>query len=84
MEISIENLRTFLGWCTFINVGMFAVWSLAFVFAHDLMFKVHTRWFKISEERFDEIHYTMMGYYKLAVILFNLTPYLVLRLVQFN
>ena len=37
-----------------------------------------------SEERFDEIHYTMMGYYKLAVILFNLAPYLALRLAQFN
>ena len=84
MEITIENLRIFLGWCTLINAGMFAVWSLAFVFAHDLVFKVHARWFKIPEERFDEIHYTMMGHYKLAVILFNLAPYLVLRLVQFN
>ena len=37
-----------------------------------------------SEERFDEVHYTMMGYYMLAVILFNLAPYLVLRLAQFN
>ena len=37
-----------------------------------------------SEERFDEIHYSMMGYYKLVVMLFNLVPYLVLRLVQFN
>ena len=84
MEITIENLRILLGWCTLINAGMFAVWSLAFIFAHDLVFKVHTRRFKISEERFDEIHYTMMGYYKLAVMLFNLVPYLVLRLVQFN
>ena len=84
MEITIENLRILLGWCTLINAGMFTVWSLAFVFAHDWVFKVHARWFKIPEERFDEIHYTMMGYYKLAVILFNLAPYLVLRLVQFN
>ena len=37
-----------------------------------------------SEERFDEIHYTMMGYYKMAAILFNLAPYLALRLAQFN
>ena len=84
MEVTIENLRILLGWCTLINAGMFAVWSLAFIFAHDLVFKVHTRRFKISEERFDEIHYTMMGYYKLAVVLFNLAPYLVLRLAQFN
>ena len=84
MEITIENLRILLGWCAILNVGMLAVWSLVFVFAHDFVLKVHARWFKISEERFDEIHYTMMGYYKLAVFLFNLAPYLVLRLVQFN
>ena len=84
MEITIENLRSFLGWCTILNMGMLVVWSLAFVFARDLVFKVHTRWFRISEERFDEIHYTLMGYYKLAVFLFNLAPYLVLRLANFN
>ena len=84
MEITIENLRTFLGLCTILNMGILVVWSLAFVFAHDLVFKVHTRWFKISEERFDEIHYTLMGCYKLAVFLFNLAPYLVLRLANFN
>jgi hypothetical protein len=81
MEITIDNLRVFLGWCTLINAAMFAAWSLAFIFAHDLVFKVHTRWFKISEERFDEIHYTMMGYYKLVVFVFNLIPYLALRIV---
>tara|TARA_B100001964_G_C14111379_1_gene543989 strand:+ start:97 stop:351 length:255 start_codon:yes stop_codon:yes gene_type:complete len=84
MEITIENLRTLLGWCSVINMGMLAVWSLAFVFARGFVFRMHTRWFNISEERFDEIHYTMMGYYKLAVFLFNLVPYLVLRLAQFN
>ena len=35
------------------------------------------------EESFAEINYAMMGYYKLAVILFNLTPYLVLRFAKF-
>ena len=84
MEITIENLRILLGWCALINMVIMLVWFLAFIFARDFVFKMHTRWFKISEERFDEIHYTMMGYYKLVVILFNLAPYLVLRLAQFN
>ena len=84
MQITIENLRTLLGWCAVINMAIMLGWFLAVVFAHNFMLRMHTRWFRISEERFDEIHYTMMGYYKLAVMLFNLVPYLVLRLVQFN
>ena len=84
MEITIENLRILLGWCSVINMVILLFWFLVFVTARDMVFQMHTRWFKLSEERFDEIHYTMMGYYKLAVMLFNLVPYLVLRLVQFN
>ena len=84
MGLTIENIRILLGWCSVINTVILLVWFLAFVFAHDLIFKIHTQWFKISEERFDEIHYTMMGYYKLAVMLFNLLPYLVLRFAKFN
>ncbi|MBI84271.1 MAG: hypothetical protein CMJ81_13805 [Planctomycetaceae bacterium] len=84
MEITIDNLRTLLGWCTIINVAVMLAWFLVFIFARNFVLKMHTRWFKISDERFDEIHYTMMGHYKLAVFLFNLVPYLVLRLAQFN
>jgi len=84
MEITIENLRILLGWCSVINMMILLVWFLAFVFARNLVFKMHTRMFRISEERFDEIHYTMMGYYKIAWFLFNLLPYLVLRFAKFN
>jgi len=52
-----------------------------FVFARNFVFRIHTRWFKIAEERFDEIHYTMMGYYKLMVFVFNVIPYLALRII---
>ena len=81
MEITIENLRILLGWCSVINMMILLVWFLAFVFARNLVFKMHTRWFRISEERFDEIHYTMMGYYKLIVFVFNVIPYLAMRIV---
>ena len=77
-----KEIRKVLGWCSAINMGVLMVWFLAFVFARDFVFRIHTRWFKIPEERFDEIHYTMMGYYKLAFALFNLVPYLALRIAS--
>jgi hypothetical protein len=61
--------------------GVLMLWFLVFVFARDFVFGIHTRWFKITKERFDEIHYTMMGYYKLIVFVFNVIPYLALRIV---
>jgi hypothetical protein len=84
MEMTFKNLRAFLGWCLVINLAILLYWFLAIVFAHDLVFKTHSLWFTISEESFDAINYTMMIYYKLAVMFFNLVPYLVLRWVKFK
>ena len=84
MNLAGENLRTFLGWCTVINLGLLLYWILALVFAHDWVFWVHSSAVEISKESFAEINYAMMGYFKLAVILFNVTPYFVLRFVKFT
>ena len=82
--MTIENLCILLGWCSAINAVILLVWFLAFVLARNLIFIIHTRWFKLSDGRFDEIHYTLMGYYKITWLFFNLLPYLVLRFAQFN
>ena len=79
-----DNLRTFLGWCSVINLGILLYWILALVFARDWVFWAHTWAVDISKESFAEINYAMMGYYKLAVILVNVTPYWVLRCAKFS
>ena len=73
-----------MAWCTVINLGILFYWFLAIFFTQDWVFWVHTWWFEISKESFAKINYTMMGYYKLAVILLNVTPYLVLRFANFS
>ena len=83
MSLTKENVRKFLGWCSVINIGFLIYWILALVFARDWVFWVHTSAVEISKETFAGINYAMMGYYKLMVILFNVTPYLVLRFVKF-
>ncbi len=71
----------FLLWCLVINYVILLWWFGAFVFAHGWMFKLHRRLFRISEERFDSIHYAAMAIYKIGVLLFNLTPYVALRIM---
>jgi hypothetical protein len=67
-------------WCAAINYGILFLWLGVFVFAHDWMFRLHTRWFKLSVEIFDAINYAAIAAYKLAIILLNLTPLLALLL----
>ena len=77
-----KEIRKILGWCLAINLGVLLAWFLVFVFARDFLFRIHTRWFKIPEERFDEIHYIMMGCCELFVFVFNVVPYLALHIVK--
>ena len=66
-----------------INIELLIYCILALTLGNELVFQIHTWWFDIPHDRFDELHYTMTGYFKLAVILFNVTPYLALRFVKF-
>ena len=56
------------------------MWFCAFVFLHDWMRHLHSRWFRLSNEQFDTVHYAGMAVYKIGVLLFNLVPFLVVSI----
>ena len=76
-----ELLRAVLGWSALINYAVLIWWFLVFLFARDWLYRLHGRWFKLSPERFDAIHYAAMAFYKLCIFVFNLVPYLALCIV---
>ena len=80
--MAIELVQEVLGWCSLINVALLLIWFLFIVFAHDWMFRIHTRWFKLSSEKFDAIHYASIGLFKMTIVIFNVVPYLALRIAS--
>jgi len=79
--MTVEIIRNFLAWCSIINVGVLIYWWLFFTLAHGFVYRIHGKWFKLSVEKFDAIHYTGMAFYKMSIILFNIVPYIALRIV---
>jgi hypothetical protein len=79
--MSIERVRKTLLWCTVINYGVLLVWFLVFMLAHDWLYGLHGLWFHLSMEQFDALHYGGMALYKIGIPLFNLVPYIALRMV---
>ena len=79
--MNIAMARAFLLWCTVINYGVLLVWWLFFLLAHDWMYGLHGLWFHLPVEQFDALHYAGMALYKIGILLFNLVPYLALRIV---
>jgi len=80
--MSVMDIKDFLLWCLALNYGILLLWFAAFTFAHDGLYKLHGRWFRLTEAQFDSIHYAAMAVYKVGVLLFNLVPYLALLIVE--
>lgn len=80
--MTLQTVQEILGWSTVINIGIFLYWFLAMMFAHDLVYRFHARWFKLTLEQFDAIHYASMGGYKIAIVMLNIVPYFALRIVS--
>ena len=76
--MTVNELKEILLWCVGINYGILLIWFGVFFFAHDWLFRVHTRWFKLSVETFDVLNYAGMAMYKIGVLLLNLVPLIAL------
>jgi hypothetical protein len=79
--MSLDIIRSALAWCTVINLGILVCWFLIFASAHDWIYRFHGRWFAMPVEKFNAIHYEAMALFKLGILIFNLVPYLALRIV---
>jgi len=79
--MTLDILRGVLGWCAVINIGMLLLWFLFLAFAHDWIYRMHSKWFKIPAETFNAIHYTGIVFFKIVIFVFNIIPYFALRIV---
>lgn len=79
--LSIDIVRTVLGWSALLHIGLILLWWLLLLCAHDAFYRLHTRWFKMSPETFDAIHYSGIGFYKILLWGFFITPWLALHII---
>lgn len=70
----VDQIKTFLWWSLCVNYAILLVWFGAFMFAHDALYRLHRRWFKLSLDTFDALHYGAIAAYKIGVLLLNLVP----------
>ncbi len=78
--MTVETIREVLGWCSAMNFGLLFVWFVGIILARDWVFRIHSKWFALSKEQFDTIHYAGMAFFKMSIIVFNFVPYLALRI----
>jgi hypothetical protein len=79
--MTFELIRDVLAWSTLINMIVLFLWVIFISIAHDFTYRIHCGIFKISIEQFDAIHYGGIIAFKLGWVLYNLAPYLAMRIV---
>jgi hypothetical protein len=80
--VTVNEIKNVLLWCVGLNYLALLLWVGVFVCAHDRMFRIHSRLFKVSIETFDAINYAGIAFYKIGIILLNLVPWVALWAVS--
>ena len=79
--MTLEVIRDTLAWCSVINLAILIFWALFYAVARGVVFKVHGGMFDLTQEQLNKIHYKGIVLYKTGIVLFNIAPYLALRIV---
>lgn len=80
--MSLDQLHDFLLWNLTLNYSVLLLWFGMLTFAHDVIYRLHTRWFRLTPQTFDALHYGGMALYKIGILLFNLAPLLAICLIR--
>ena len=80
--MSLYLVQYFLLWNLVMNYAILALWFVLFVYGHDWLYRWHSTLFRVSPERFDAMHYMGMTVYKIAILVFNLAPFMALFLLR--
>ena len=78
---SMETLRSFLGWCSAINIGLLCVTALILVPLRGPISKLHAGMYGLNETDLSRAYFQYLAQYKIAIIVFNLVPYIALRVM---
>ena len=76
-----ESLTIFLGWTTVINILVLIFSTLILLIAREKISKIHTRLFGLDQASVGRIYFQYLAQYKIAIIVFNIAPYLALRVL---
>lgn len=77
-----QLVTEFFFWCTVINGGLLALWVLMMTLAPDLVYKTQYRWFPLGQQAFAETMYRFLGLFKILYLMFNLVPWIALKIIS--
>lgn len=80
--IDIQQLTVFFGWCAAINLGIYIFSAVFIALFEDLTIKIHSKFVSVDPAELPKQYFNYLGNFKIILIVFSITPYLALKLMQ--
>ncbi|AWF82704.1 hypothetical protein BTJ40_18860 [Microbulbifer sp. A4B17] len=80
--MEIENLTQFLGWASIINILILLLSTIGLVSMRKPITRIHARIFELNEQDLGRAYFQYLAQYKIAIIIFNITPYFALKIIS--
>jgi hypothetical protein len=79
--MTIEQITHLLGWSAILNYGILILSTIMLVACKGFVVRTHQKFFKLSEEDLNRAYFQYLAQFKILVIVFNIVPYLALRIM---
>ena len=80
--MDIQTLTTFFMWCVIMNGALLVLWTTMCILAPDLVYRTQSKWFPIPRETFNVVMYSVLGLFKVLVIVFVIIPSVALLIMR--
>lgn len=78
---SLESITAFFGWTTVVNFVLLFISSIIVITAREAISRIHGSMFGLETADLSHAYFQYIAQYKIAIIVFSLTPYIALKLM---
>jgi|TARA_R110000764_G_scaffold28405_5_gene66861 hypothetical protein len=79
--MNINEMTIFLGWCTVINLSVYLFSALSIIVFKRFTTNLHSKIMDLDAKALPKLYFNYLGNYKLGILIFNLAPYIALKLM---
>jgi len=79
--ITLSITTAFFGWASVINIAILLFSTVMLIFTRETVSEIHSKLFGVDKKDLGRAYFQYLAQYKIAIIVFNVTPYLALRVI---
>lgn len=79
--IDLDVLTAIFGWCAVINIALLLFSSLWVTVFRQFTKRLHSTLMQVDASELNAYYFQYLGNYKLLILVFNIVPYIALRLI---